>query len=88
MLRILYSRPEGDGTTENVAIHLYRWRYLRLRSANPLIWRALRVGYKTCLLTHLEARGQSDDDRELALVNMDNGSRGARSEKTQIEKKQ
>jgi hypothetical protein len=38
--------------------------------------------------THLEARGQSDDDRELALVNVDNGSRGARSEKTQIQKKQ
>ena len=33
-------------------------------------------------LTHLEARGQSDDERELALVNMDNRSRGARSEKT------
>ncbi len=58
------------------------------RSANRLIWRALRVRYRTCLLTHLEARGQSNDDRELALVNMDNGSRGARSEKTQIQTKQ
>jgi hypothetical protein len=38
-------------------------------------------------LTHLEARGQSADGRELALVNMDNGSRGAQSEKTQIQKR-
>ena len=52
-----------------------RWRHLYLGCANPLIWRALRVRYRICLLTHLEARGQSDDDRELALVNMDNGSR-------------
>jgi len=58
------------------------------RSANSLIWRALGVRYRTCFLTHLDAWSQSDDDRELALVNMDNGSRGARSEKTQIQKKQ
>jgi hypothetical protein len=38
-------------------------------------------------LTQLEARGQSADRRELALVNMDNGSRGAQSEKTQIQKR-
>ena len=25
------------------------------RSANSLIWRALRVRYRTCLLTHLDA---------------------------------
>ena len=82
-------RPrKATGLPKTLPSTLYRWRYLRLRSANPLIWRVLRVRYKTCLLTHLEARGQSDDDGELALVNMDNESRGARSEKTQIEKKQ
>jgi len=45
------------------------------RSANPLIWRVLKVRYRTCLLFHREARGQSDDNRGLALVNIDDGSR-------------
>jgi hypothetical protein len=47
----------------------------------------LRVRYRTCPLSHLEAGGHSDDERELALVNIDDGSRGRAKRKDANRKK-
>ena len=43
--------------------------------------------YRTCLLSHLEAGGHSDDERELALVNIDDGSRRRAKRKDASRKK-
>ncbi len=84
----LHRPRKATGLPKTLPSTLYRWRYLRLRSANPLIWRMLRVRYRTCVLSHLEAGGHSDDERELALVNIDDGSRRRAKRKDASRKKQ